>query len=111
MEENLPVFIECLAQLNRELKDLSEQGDIAKLADMHATVKKMYRLQHGSEEESLHAIDPDCEIIYRNFDMILAVLKTTEGGVLDRGTQVALNKFLHNINEALINIVTLFGLV
>ena len=77
---------------------------------MNQAIKAMYAVQKGSEDEVFRAIDPDCDVIYRNFDMIVAVLKTTENGEIDGGARTAVNKLLHNINEAVINIVTLFGL-
>ncbi len=110
-QERLTAFIELLAQLNKELAAIVRTGDPSVLGDMNATVKGMYAIQHGNEDDAFQTIDPDCEVIYRNFDMIVAVLKTTENGEIDAGAQKALNKFLHNINEAVINIVTLFGLV
>ena len=111
MEKILADFVDLLAQLSRELKQLFDTGDISVLADMHATVKGMYAIQHGNEDDVIRTVDPDCEVIYRNFDMILSLLRTVEGDAPDRGAQQALNKFLHNINEGLVNIVTLFGLV
>ena len=113
MEENneqLVAFVELLAQLSKQLKALFDTGNAETFTDMNATVKEMYRIQHGSEDDAFKTIDPDCEVIYRNFDMIVAVLRTTENGEVDKGAQTAVNKFLRNINEALGNIVTLFGL-
>ncbi len=112
MEENneLVAFVELLAQLGKELETLFTSGDVRALSDMNATVKEMYRIQHGNEDDAFRTIDPDCEVIYRNFDMIVAVLRTTENGEVDRGAQTAVNKFLRNITEAVGNIVTLFGL-
>lgn len=111
-EENkqLVAFVDLLAQLNRELADLAYTGNVSALTDMNATVREMYRIQHGKEDDAFRTVDPDCEVIYRNFDMIVAVLKTTENGEIDGGARTAVNKLLHNINEAVINIVTLFGL-
>lgn len=103
-------FIDLLAQLGKELADLFKTGNIEAFTDMNATVKEMYRIQHGNGDDVFQTIDPDCDVIYRNFDMIVAVLRTTENGEVDKGAQTAVNKFLRNINEALGNIVTLFGL-
>lgn len=109
--EQLVKFVDLLAQINVELADIFRRGDVSVFSDMNKTVKEMYRIQHGSEDDAFRTIDPDCEVIYRNFDMIVSVLRTTENGEIDKGAQTALNKFLHNINEAVVNIVTLFGLV
>ena len=43
--------------------------------------------------------------------MIVKVLRTTEDGVIDAGAQKALNKFLHNVDAAVIEIAQAFGLV
>lgn len=59
----------------------------------------------------LKALDPECVVIYENFDMIIKVLRTTEDGVIDEGAQKAINKFLHNIDEAVVNIAGAVGLV
>ena len=53
----------------------------------------MHDLQHGSDDKILQALDPECVVIYENFDMIVKVLRTTEDGVIDAGAQKALNKF------------------
>ena len=79
MEENneqLAAFVELLAQLSKELQTLYHSGDVQAFTDMNATVKAMYRIQHGNEDDAFKTIDPDCDVIYRNFDMIDAVLRT-----------------------------------
>lgn len=43
--------------------------------------------------------------------MIIRLLRTTEDGVIDAAAQKALNKFLHNIDEAVVNIAAAVGLV
>ena len=43
--------------------------------------------------------------------MIIKILRTTEDGVIDSAAQKALNKFLHNIDEAVVNIAAAVGLV
>ena len=109
-DEKLVAFIQHLSALNGEVVALFETGNVEKFTDMNRTIKELYSLQHGSEDDAFVTIDPDCEVIYRNFDMIIAVLRTTENGVIDAGAQKAINKFLHNIHEAVVNIVSLFGL-
>ena len=110
-KEPIAAFVELLAQLGGELRTLYREGNAQALTDMNATIKEMYRLQHGSEDDAFKTIDPDCEVIYRNFDMIVAVLRTTENGEIDRGAQTAINKFLHNIDEAVVGIVSALGIV
>lgn len=112
MTENVETaFCEQLVRLNGTMKELFQSGNVALFTEMNAAVKELYRLQHGSEETAMLAIEPDCGVLYANFDMIVKVLRTTEDGVIDAGAQKALNKFLHNIDAAVINIARTFGLV
>lgn len=111
MEQELTAFLEQLVRLNACMKELFESGNAALFAELNAAVKELHKIQHASDETALVAIEPECKIIYSNSDMIVKVLRTTEDGVIDKGAQTALNKFLHNIDEAVVNIVTAFGLV
>lgn len=104
-------FIGKVAELNRELADVFNSGNVELFTQMNATIKEIYALQHGSEDYILQSVDEDCAVIYGNFDMIIAVLRTTEDGVIDKGAQKALDKFLHNIHEATVNIAGTFGLI
>lgn len=109
--EEVQEFTTQLVRLNATMKELFQSGNVVLFTEMNAAIKELYRLQHDSEDTALMAIDPDCQIIYGNFDMIVKVLRTTEDGVIDAGAQGALNKFLHNIDRAVVNIATAFGLV
>lgn len=104
-------FIRALYSLNQTMKALFERGDVALFPEMNAEVKELYRIQRGSEDPVMKALDIECGIIYNNFDMIVAVLRTVEDGEIDRGAQTAINKFLHNIDEAVVNIASALGLV
>ncbi len=104
-------FIEQLVRLNGTMAELFKTGNVELFGEMNGAIKAIYREQHGSDDEVFRAIDPDCEIIYENFDMIIAVLRTTEEGVIDPGAQKALNKLLHNIDEAVVNIASMLGVV
>ncbi len=104
-------FITQLVRLNGTMAELFKSGNLELFGEMNRAVKEMYREQHGSEDEVFRAIDPDCEVIYENFDMIIAVLRTTEDGVIDEGARKAINKFLHNIDEAVVNIASLLGVI
>lgn len=111
MNGELQKFCEQLVRLNATMKELFASGNVALFTEMNRAVKEIYSVQHGSREPALQAIESDCEVIYGNFDMIVAVLRTTEDGVIDRGAQGALNKFLHNIDEAVVAIASAFGLI
>ena len=43
--------------------------------------------------------------------MIIAVLRTTENGEIDKGAQKAIDKLLRNIHKATVNIAGAFGLI
>ena len=104
-------FASELVRLNGTMSELFKSGNVALFSEMNKAIKEMYRLQHGSSDSVFEAIEPDCAVIYGNFDMIIAVLRTTEDGVIDKGAQGALNKFLHNIDEAVVNIASALGIV
>lgn len=112
-EENQEVvaFTEQLVRLNGAMAQLFKSGDLRLFTEMNKAAKEMHRIQHGSDNAVLQAVEPECAVIYKNFDMIIAVLRTTENGEIDAGAQTALNRFLHNIDEAVVNIATAFGLV
>lgn len=109
--KEVAAFCEQLVRLNGTMAELFRSGNIALFTEMNAAIKEMHRIQHTSEDKALVAIDPECVVIYGNFDMIISVLRTTEEGVIDAGAQKALNKFLHNIDEAVVNIAAAFGIV
>jgi len=108
--EQVTQFVGKLAELSARLGEIFQSGDVGIVGKMHPVVKEMYRLQHGSDIQAFEMIDADCEIIYKNFDMMLAVLRTAEDDS-DSGALSAAGKFLHNINEAVVNIASTFGLV
>ena len=100
-----------LVRLNGTMKELFSSGNVAIFTEMNDAVKKMHAVQHGSADKVLEALDPECAVIYGNFDMIVKLLRTTEEGVIDAATQKGLNKLLHNIDEAVVNIAAAVGLV
>ena len=109
--KELTAFVEQLVRLNGAMAKLFESGDVTLFTEMNKAIKEMHRLQHGSQDKVLAALDPECVVIYGNFDMIISVLRTTEEGVIDKGAQGAINKFLHNIDEAVVNIAGALGIV
>lgn len=104
-------FLTQLIRLNATMKELFSSGNVQLFTEMNKTIKTMHDIQYGSEDAVLKALDPECVVIYENFDMIIKVLRTTEDGVIDEGAQKAINKFLHNIDEAVVNIAGAVGLV
>ena len=104
-------FLTRLVRLNGTMQQLFATGNVALFTEMNAAIKQMHAVQHGSKDKVLEALDPECVVIYGNFDMIIKILRTTEDGVIDAGAQKAINKFLHNIDEAVVNIAGAVGLV
>ena len=86
------------------MAELFESGNIALIGELNAAVKQLHAVQSAGGDPILEAVAEECKIIYVNSDMIVRLLRTTEGGVIDEGAQRALNKFLHNIDDAVINI-------
>ena len=104
-------FAKQLIELSRVIVDIFETSDLDELPSMNRIIKEMYRLQHGSEDVAMQTIDVEANVIYSNFDMLVQVLKTAESDSDLPSLQNAVNKFLHNINEAVVNIAAMFGLV
>ena len=69
------------------------------------------RRRHFGEEDAYTAIEEDAQMIYKNFDAITMMMKSNEDGTIDSATSAAVKKFLRNIFEATVNIVTAYGLV
>ena len=103
-------FLVQLVRLNGTMKELFPSGNIELFPEMNDAIKKMHAVQHGSKDAVLEAVDPECAVIYGNFDMIVKLLRTTDGEI-DAATQKGLNKLLHNIDEAVVNIAAAVGLV
>ena len=103
-------FLVQLVRLNGTMKELFSSGNIELFPEMNDAIKKMHAVQHGSKDAVLEAVDPECAVIYGNFDMIAKLLRTTDGEI-DAATQKGLNKLLHNIDEAVVNIAAAVGLV
>lgn len=108
---DLQQFCEQLVRLNATMKQLFDTGNIELFPEMNAAIKEMHRIQMTSKEPALASLNREGEIIYKNFDMIIAVLRTTEGGEIDGGAQTALNRLLHNIDSAVIEIAKALELV
>ncbi len=104
-------FLAQLVRLNAAMKELFASGNVALFTEMNDAIKQMHAIQHGSGDKVLQALDPECVVIYGNFDMIVGVLRSTEDGVIDAAAQKAIDKFLHNIDEAAVNIAAAVGLV
>ena len=109
--DDLQLFCEQLVRLNATMKELFEKGNIELFTEMNLAIKEMHRIEAASSDPAFASLHSDTEIIYKNFDMIIAVLRTTENGEIDEGAQVALNRLLHNIDTAVVNIAVILKLV
>ena len=79
-------FLTQLVRLNGTMQQLFATGNVALFTEMNDAIKKMHAVQHGNEDKVLQALDPECVVIYGNFDMIVKILRTTEDGVIDSGS-------------------------
>ena len=111
MTNDLQLFCEQLVRLNATMAELFNTGNPALFQEMNQAIKELHRIEASGKEPAFKALHADAEIIYKNFDMIIAVLRTTENGEIDEGAQGALNRLLHNIDTAVVNIATALELV
>ena len=109
--ETLQKFISLLSDLNHECADMFASGKIEILHKMNGTVREIYEIQHTGAEEVYTAIEEDAQAIYKNFNAVVAMLKSNESGSFDKATNVAVKKFLQNIFDADLRILTAYGLV
>lgn len=111
MTKDVERMAEQLVRLNATMKELFDRGNVALFGEMNAAIKEIHKIEKEADSPAIRAVSVDLGIIYENFDMIIAVLRTTEDGVIDSGAQTALNRLLHNIDLSVINIARAFGLV
>ena len=103
-------FIQLLADLNHETVTMIKTGDMKLLYKMNDTVEEMHSIQSVGEEDAYTAIDEDAQIIYKNFNAMVAMVESNENGKLDDATSLAVKKFLHNIFDANVRIIVAYGL-
>ncbi len=108
--ETLQRFIALLCKLNHESKDFLTTGDTAILQKMNDTVEEMYAIQQRGEEDAYTAIEEDAQIIYKNFNAAVTMLKSCEKDTPDKTTSEAVRIFVRNIFDANVRIVLAYGL-
>ena len=108
--EKLQHFIKLLCDLNNEAVGFLKTGDIEILHTMNDTVEEIYSIQHEGEEEAYTAIEEDAQIIYKNFNAAVTMLKSNENGLTDKTTAEAVKIFIRNIFDADVRIVLAYGL-
>ena len=108
--EKLQRFIALLAQLNHLTVDALKTGDIKLLQTMNGVVEEMYAIQSVGEEDAYTAIDEDMQIICKNFNAVITMIKSNESVFMDKATSDSVRLFLRNIFQATVNIVYAYGL-
>ena len=108
--EQLQRFIRLLADLNHETVEMIRSGNMELLYAMNETIEEMYSIQHEGTEEAYTAIDEDAQIIYKNFNALVTMVRSNENEKMDEATNEAVKKFLHNIFDANVRIVIAYGL-
>ena len=103
-------FIELLATLNRSTADVIKSGNTRIFPKMNETIEEMYAIQSVGTEDAYTAIADEMQCIRMNFNAIVAMLQSNETDVADFATNVAVKKFLHNIFDATVRIITAYGL-
>ena len=108
--EKLQRFIQLLSDLNHQTVDILKNGNTKTLFQMNDTVEEMYSIQSVGKEDAYTAIDEDMQIIYKNFNAVITMVKSNENAFLDKTTSEAVRNFLHNIFDATVRIVYAYGL-
>ena len=114
--EKILAFCTQLVRINGTLAELFKSGNLALIGELNAAIKELHAVQSDHSEPVFEAVEEECKVIYVNSDMVVKLLRTTEegmteDGMIDAGAQKALNKFLHNIDEAVVNIAGALGIV
>ena len=111
MTKDVERMAEQLVRLNACMKELFDKGNVALFTEMNAAIREIHKIERASDSPAIRAVGVDLGIIYENFDMIIAVLRTTEDGVIDSAAQTALNRLLHNIDLSVIKIAREFEMI
>ena len=108
--EQLQRFIRLLADLNHEAVEMLRTGNMELLYAMNQTIEEMYSIQQAGTEDAYTAIEEDAQIIYKNFNAMVTMIRSNEQEKMDVATNEAVKKFLHNIFDANVRIVIAYGL-
>ena len=108
--ENLQRFIRLLADLNHETVEMIKTGNMELLYAMNQTIEEMYSIQHNGTEDAYTAIEEDAQIIYKNFNAMITMIRSNESETVDDVTIGVVKKFLHNIFDANVRIIIAYGL-
>lgn len=103
-------FIELLATLNHQCVDAIKSGNVKVLDEMNGVIEEMHAIQSVGEEDAYTAIEDEMQTIVQNFNAIVMMMQSNEGATPDKATSTAVKKFLHNIFDGTVGIVTKYGL-
>ena len=109
-EKKLKRFIELLAELNGEVMDMLETGDLSQLYEMNDTVEEIYKIQTSSKDELYVGIQEEAQDIYQNFNALVTLVQKVGDDEWDKETSALAQLYLSNILEANIAIVKAYGL-
>lgn len=104
-------FIQLLSDLNHQCVDAIKTGNTAIFDDMNKTIEEMYAIQSVGEEDAYTAIADEMDSIRQNFNAIVTMLQSNESDAPDFATSLAVKKFLRNVFEGTVSIITKYGLV
>ncbi len=108
--EKLQHFIQLLCDLNHEAAELLKTGNAEILYAMNDTVEEIYAIQHEGTEEAYTAIEEDAQVIYKNFNAAVTMMRSNENATIDKTTSEAIRIFVRNIFDANVRIVLAYGL-
>ncbi len=108
--ETLQHFIKLLCDLNHEAANFLKTGDAQILFAMNDTIEEIYAIQHAGTEDAYTAIEEDAQIIYKNFNAAVTMIKSNENAANDKTTGEAVKIFVRNIFDANVRIVLAYGL-
>ncbi|MBO5240937.1 MAG: hypothetical protein J6B56_05935 [Clostridia bacterium] len=108
--ETLQRFIKLLCDLNHEAVDFLKSGNAELLFAMNDTIEEIYAIQHAGTEDAYTAIEEDAQIIYKNFNAAVTMMKSNENAAVDKTTSEAVKIFVRNIFDANVRIVLAYGL-
>ena len=109
--EKLQRFIQLLSDLNHQSAEVLKTGNAEIIYTMNDTVEEMHAIQSVGEEDAYTAIEEDMQVIYKNFNAIITMMKSNESIFIDNATSESVKLFLRNIFQATVNIVYAYGLV
>ena len=108
--ETLQRFIQLLSDLNHQSAEVLKTGNTEIIYAMNGTVEEMYAIQSVGTEDEYTAIDEDMQIICKNFNAVITMLKSNESIFIDKATSDSVKLFMRNIFQATVNIVYAYGL-